>query len=61
MNNLIWFTVGAVASYIVSPTIRMYVEVFKKMSKNAKSKTDGGGKRDNNHIGEANEMGGGKK
>ena len=42
MNNLIWFTVGAVASYIVSPTIRMYVEVFKKMSKNAKSKTDGG-------------------
>jgi hypothetical protein len=42
MNNLIWFMVGAVASYIVSPTIRMYVEVFKKMSKNAKSKTDGG-------------------
>jgi hypothetical protein len=45
MNNLIWFTVGAVTSYIVSPTIRMYVEVFKKMIENAKSKTDGGGEQ----------------
>jgi hypothetical protein len=44
MNNLIWFMVGAVASYIVSPTLIMYVEVFKKMSKNAKSKTYGGNK-----------------
>ena len=36
MNNLIWFTVGVVASYIVSPTIRMYVEVFKENEQKCK-------------------------